>query len=64
MKISEIDNDRITSATKAAAKTTDECWYMYEKYLKPHVFRTGVAYGIVAGLFIGVIMTMIIMNVL
>lgn len=60
MKISEIDNDKITNAAKKVAKTTEECWYMYEQYLKPHVFRTGIMYGLVAGTFIGIIMVMVI----
>jgi len=32
----------------------EECWYMYETYLKPHVFRTGIMYGLVLGAFIGI----------
>lgn len=36
-KISEIDNDPITNAAKASAKTADDCWQVYENYLKPHV---------------------------
>ncbi|HOB25695.1 MAG TPA: hypothetical protein PKG93_00910 [Bacilli bacterium] len=27
---------------------------MYETYLKPHVFRTGIMYGLVLGAFIGI----------
>lgn len=54
MKILEIDDDKITNAAKEGAKTTEECWYMYETYLKPHVFRTGIMYGLVLGAFIGI----------
>lgn len=60
MKISEIDNDNITNAAKKGAKTTEECWYMYEQYLKPHVFITGIMYGLVAGIFIGIMMIIVI----
>jgi hypothetical protein len=62
LKISEIDNDPITKAAKASAKTVDECWYFYENHLKPHVFHTGLMYGLVAGVFIGILIVLISTN--
>jgi len=62
LKISEIDNDPITKVAKTSAKTVDECWYVYETYLKPHVFHTGIMYGLVAGVFIGILIVLISIN--
>ena len=63
MKIAEIDNDKITNVAKEKAKTTEKCWYMYETYLKPHVFKTGIMYGFVTGLITGIIMVTIVMKI-
>lgn len=63
-KISEIDNDPITKVAKASAKTVDECWNLYETYLKPHVFHTGLMYGLVGGVFIGILMVLIVNGLL
>ena len=63
MRISEIDNDKITKIAMEKAKTPDECWYMYEKYLKPYVFKVGVLYGLAGGVFISAIIVLILIRI-
>jgi hypothetical protein len=39
-----------------------QVFLVYETYLKPHVFHTGIMYGLVAVVFIGMLIVLISIN--